>query len=332
MGALTGTVSTLNNGVARVGQAEDVHDIIYNISPTETPVLQMAKKFTATNVLHQWQTDSLSAAAANTHIEGDEATFATVAGPTMLGNYCNISKKTVMVSRTMDRAKKYGRGTEMGYLIKNAGKALKRDIELMLLGAQASSAGGAATARAAAGYRTMITGNAYYGDGNTKSADATTPGASSVGVWGAVVDGSTLQTFTQADLTSALGLSYTDGGNASVLVVNTFQKSKISAFSGATAFDGFGLDRGVAQGALIAGVDLFISDVGTHKVLLDRQMGQTAVLCLDPEYIGIAWFDPISVEDLAKTGDATKKQIVCEWAPVLQNPDAHAQVMGLLVT
>lgn len=328
MAALTGTHTTYG----RVGNAEDVHDIIYNISPTDTPVMQAAKKFTATNVLHQWQTDSLASAASNTNVEGDDATAASIAATTMLGNYCAISKKVVRVSRTQETAKKYGRGSEMGYLIKNSGKALKRDMELMLLGAQASSAGGSTTARATAGYRSMITGNVYYGDANTKSADATTPGAASVGVWGAVVDGSTLQTFTQADLTSALGLAWTDGGNPTMLVVNTFQKSKISAFSGATAFDGFGLDRGVAQGALIAGVDLFVSDFGTHKVVLDRFMGQTAVLCLDPEYMGIAWYDPIKVEDLAKTGDATNKQIVCEWAAVLQNPDAHAQVLGLLVT
>jgi hypothetical protein len=79
---------------------------------------------------------------------------------------------------------------------------------------------------------------------------------------------------------------------------------------------------------LVAGVDLYISDYGQHKVVLDRFMGQSAVLCLDPEYFGIAWLDPIQIEDIAKTGDATKKHIVCEWTAVMQNPDAHAQVLG----
>ena len=61
-------------------------------------------------------------------------------------------------------------------------------------------------------------------------------------------------------------------------------------------------------------------------------MGQTGVLCLDPEYMGIAWLRTIKVEDLAKTGDAQKKQIVCEWASVLMNPDAHAQVKAAIAT
>ena len=326
MAAPTG--SNLTYG--RVGLSEDIHDVIYDISPTETPVMSAAKRLKATNTLHQWQTDSLSAAAANNHVEGDDATFASAPATTMLGNYCSISKKTVVVSRSADVAKKYGRGTEIGYLIKQAGKELKRDIELMLLGAQASSAGGATTARATAGYRSMIA-NVRYSLGSGTNTAGTQPGAASVGVWGASVDG-TAATFAEIDLVAALEAAWTDGGNPEMLVMNTKQKSRMAAMTGASAFDGFGFNSGKAQGAVVSGVDLFVSSFGTHKAVLDRFIGQTAVLCLDPEYIGIAWFDPIAVEDLAKTGDSKKKQIVCEWAAVLQNPDAHAQVKGCLTT
>ena len=323
MASPTGT----NLTYGRVGIAEDVHDVIYDISPTETPVMTAAKRLKATNTLHQWQTDSLSAAAVNTHVEGDDATFASAPSTTMLGNYCAISKKTVVVSRTADVVKKYGRGSEIGYLIKQAGKELKRDIELMLLGQQASSAGGVTTVRTTAGYRTMIA-NIQHASG-TAATSQTHPGATSVGVWGADTDGTTT-TLVEADLNTALGLAWADGGNPTMLVMNTTPKRKLSAFVGAGAFDGFGLDRGVAQGAIVSGVDLYVSDFGQHKVVLDRFMGQTGILCLDPEYIGIAWLDPISVEDLAKTGDSRKKQIVCEWAPVLQSIDAHAHIKGIL--
>ena len=327
MAAPTGTHTTYG----RVGNAEDIHDIIYDISPTDTPVMSAAKRLKATNTLHQWQTDSLAAAASNTHVEGDDATFASMSPTTMLGNYTTISKKTVVVSRTQDTVKKYGRGSELGYLIKQQGKALKRDIEFMLLGSQASSAGGATTARQSAGYRTMID-NVYYAE-NTPSANATFPGASSVGVWGAHVDGSTLQTFVEADLKGALALAWADGGNTDLIVSNNFQKTRASSFVGASAYEGFSVSNGRSmQGAVIAGVDLYVSDFGSHKVVLDRFVGQTCVLCLDPEYIGIAWLDPIQVEDLAKTGDSRKKQIVCEWAPVLMNPAAHAQVSGCTVS
>jgi hypothetical protein len=331
MAALTGTVSTLNNGAARVGQAEDIHDVIYDISPTETPVMTAAKRLKATNTLHQWQVDSLSAAANNAQIEGDESTFSTLAAPTMRGNYCQISSKTVLVSRTVDVAKKYGRGSELGYLVKKESKALKRDIEVTLLGAQASSAGGAATARQSAGFRTMIA-NVRYASGTGTNTAGTQPGAASVGVWGAATDG-TLATFIEADLKAALELAWQDGGNPEMVVSNSVQKQRASAFAGASAFEGFGVSQGrTVQGAVIAGIDLYVSDYGTHKWTLDRFCGQTAVLALDPEYMGIAWFDPIAIQDLAKTGDSMKKLIVGEWAPVLQNPDAHAQVKGSLAS
>ena len=311
-----------NSTYGRIGAAEDIHDVIYDISPVETPVMTAAKRLKASNVYHQYQTDALAAAAVNTHIEGDDASFVTQAVTTMLGNTCNISKKMVVVSRTADVIKKYGRGSEMGYLIKQEGKALKRDIELMLLGAQGSSAGSVSLARQTAGYRAQIA-NIRNCTG-TATTGGTQPGFAAA-AWGTSTDG-TAVTFIEADLKAALELAWTDGGDPSMLVMNTRQKSRMAAFTGASAFDGFGFQSGKAQGAVVGGVDLYVSDFGTHKAVLDRQMGQTGVLCLDPEYMAIAWLDPIAIEDLAKTGDSKKKQIVCEWAAVLTNPDAHAQV------
>ncbi len=312
-----------NTVFGRVGLAEDIHDVIYDISPTDTPVMSAAKRLKATNVYHQWQTDSLSAAAVNVHVEGDDFSAVTQATTTLLGNHCNISKKMVVVSRTAETVKKYGRGSEIGYLIKQEGKALKRDIETMLLGAQASSAGSVTLARTTAGYRAMIA-NAEFA-GTVSNTAGTQPGFAAA-AWGASVDG-TLATFREVDLKAALELAWTDGGDATMIVSNSKQKQRASAFAGASAFEGFGVAQGRSvQGAVIAGIDLYVSDYGSHKWVLDRFCGQTVVLCLDPEFMGIAWLDPITVEDIAKTGDSKKKQIVCEWAAVLQNPDAHAQV------
>jgi hypothetical protein len=44
---------------------EDLADVIYNISPSETPFMSNAAKGTATSTLYEWQTDSLADAAAN---------------------------------------------------------------------------------------------------------------------------------------------------------------------------------------------------------------------------------------------------------------------------
>ena len=70
-------VSGTTDSYDLVGVAEDVEDAIFSISPEETPFLTMAKKKTASNTLHQWQTDALASAAANRQIEGDDASFTT---------------------------------------------------------------------------------------------------------------------------------------------------------------------------------------------------------------------------------------------------------------
>ena len=53
-----------------VGIREDLADIIYSISPTETPFMSGVAKTKATNTSHQWQTDALADVAANHAVEG----------------------------------------------------------------------------------------------------------------------------------------------------------------------------------------------------------------------------------------------------------------------
>ena len=54
-----------------VGIREDLSNIIYNISPVDTPFMSGIGTGTASNTLFEWQTDSLVAAAANRRVEGE---------------------------------------------------------------------------------------------------------------------------------------------------------------------------------------------------------------------------------------------------------------------
>ena len=322
-------VSGTTDSYDLVGVAEDIEDVIFNISPTETPLLTMAGRKTAENTLHQWQTDSLAAAAANRQIEGDDASYVTAAPTVMLSNYTQISRKTLLVSRTADKVRKYGRDTEIARLIAKYGKELKRDIEFAMIQNQASSAGGSATARSSAGLESMLAGNRIL---PTTSGSGTTPGYAA-GVWSAPTDGTATgagATLTEDYLKQALEASWADGGDPSLILTNTYQKKTIATFSGANKFAGnYTEGSRTQQGVLVAGVDMYISDVGEHKIKLNRYMRQRTLFALDPEYVDIAWLDGIKVDELAKTGDATKKQMVCEWTLVVGNPDAHAKVQDL---
>lgn len=320
MAQATGTTDTYD----LVGLAEDVEDIIFNIAPTETPFLTMAKRKKVSAINHQWQTDDLAAAAANRAIEGDDSTYATATPTTMLSNYTQIAKKTVMVSGTADAVRKYGRKEEFAYQIAKKGKELKRDIEFALIQNQVSSAGGSGTARSSAGIEVMIT-NRQLGTGNTTG---TTPGYAA-GVWGAVTDG-TAATMVETDLVSALDLAWQDGGDPSVVMVNSALKRRIASFAGATTYAGVSVNQGrTAQGVVVGGVDLYISDFGEHKIKLNRYQRTGTVLCLDPEYVSVGFLRPIKFEERAKTGDSTRGEILTEFTLIADNPNAHAKVQSV---
>ena len=86
-----------------VGAREDLSDVIYNISPTDTPIMSSIGKTKATGVYHEWQTDSLAASTtANALVEGADATSATLSPSTRIGNYTQIVGKTVQVSGTLE--------------------------------------------------------------------------------------------------------------------------------------------------------------------------------------------------------------------------------------
>ena len=317
-------VSGTTDSYDLVGIAEDVENAIYNISPTETPFMTMADRKTATATLHQWQTDSLASAAANRQIEGDDASFSTATPTVMLSNYTQISRKTVVVSRTADKVKKYGRAKELARLVTKYGKELKRDMEYALVQNQASSAGGGGTARSSAGLESMIAGNRILV--TTTNTTGTTPGYAA-GVWAAPTDGTATVTITEPVVVNAIQAAWDDGGNPSVIMLPYGQKKQFAAFSGATKYAGTYVSQNkTAEAALIGGVDLYISDAGSHKLVLNRHMRSRTIFGIDPEYVSVAFLDGIKMEDLAKTGDAEKKMIITEFCLVADNPDAHFKV------
>ena len=98
---------------AAIGNREDLTNMIYRITPTLTPLLNMASKAKATNTLHEWQTQDLAAAASNAQAEGDNASAKTVTVTVRLNNKTQISTKTVIVSGTQQAMNPAGRKDEM---------------------------------------------------------------------------------------------------------------------------------------------------------------------------------------------------------------------------
>ena len=314
----TATTTTVSN---TSGLAEDFEDMIFMASPTETPMLTMAKRKTATGRYHQWQEDTLATASSNKAEEGADATYATAAGTTTLGNYCQISTKTVDISRTLDIVKKYGRKSEVAFQLMKRGKELKRDMEFTISRNQASAN---ATARASAGWECMISSNLVKSNSGQTQAYSVQGFASAA--WTAPQDGSQ-STFIEADLQSALGLAWTSGGDPSVIMMSKLNKNRFNSFAGiATKYNEV---KGTSQATISGAADVYVSSFGNHNVKLNRYMRDLAVFCIDPQYISVAYLDGIKKTPMAKTGDSERYQLTVEYALVVDTRDGHATVGGV---
>jgi hypothetical protein len=313
------------------GLAEDVENIIYNISPMDTVMFNTAKKKKATAVRHDWQVDSLASAVnTNAVIEGADATYGSVPPTAVLSNYCQISRKTLMVSKTADVVRKYGRAEEFAYQLSKRGKELKRDIETRILQNGQSSAGtSTAAARMAAGFEAQC----YINYAQPTTSNAGTTSAFTGGLFLAPTDGTKSgagSTLSEAYLKTALQAAWDDGGDPTLILMPAVQKAKAAAFAGATSFSGNQVTVSKnAQGVVMGAVDLYRSDFGLHTIKLSRYMRARNVFCIDPDYVSLAWLRPIKYEELAKVGDATRGMLIGEWTFCLDNPNAHAKVVDL---
>lgn len=316
MAAPTNTVTTFS----AIGNREDLANIIYNISPMDTPFLSQAAKSKASAVYHEWQTDALEAAGTNRKIEGDDATAATFVATTRVGNYCQIASKTISVSGTQRAVNAAGRADEYSYQLAKRGREIKRDMEYALVRNQASSSGGTGTARSLASLESWLaTNRTSVGTGTAQN----TPGFSS-GTVAAPTDSTVQGTFTRASLNDVIQKCWTEGGDPRIIMVGPFNKTVASGFANiATLYKNVTPGQ---QGEILAGADLYVSDFGQHQIVPNRFQRDRTVLVLDMEYLGVATLRDMVTYDLAKTGDADRAQLLTEFTLVVKNEKASGKV------
>ena len=305
-----------------IGAREDLTDVIYDISPTDTPIMSSIGKTKATSVYHEWQTDSLAAATtSNALVEGASATEATISPTTRLGNYTQIVGKTVMVSGTLLASDLAGRKSEMAYQLAKASAEIKRDIETIITANQGQTAGtSGSAARKMGSLLSYIKTNTNKSAGTTAGGDPTTIGVSTR------TDGTT-RTFTETILKDVIKQVFEEGGTPSVLMVSPALKQTVSAFTGLAAQRYQVPTSG--QATILAGADLYQSDFGVLQIVPNRFMRTRDALVLDPEYAALAYLRPFQTNDIAKVGDAEKKQILAELTLEVRNEAAHGGAFDL---
>ena len=299
-----------------VGIKEDLKDVIYNISPEETPFYTKASKATARNTLHEWQTDSLRASAANAHVEGDATTAEARSATTRLGNYTQIFKNAVVVPDTDEGLDKAGRAKEIAYQTLKIAKEQKLDIEKALFDNNARAAGNSTTARELAGAPAWLTSNTDFGA--NEGADPTGDGTDA-----RTDETTTLIAFSQDRFDGVMQSIWENGGNPDTVYLSAFQMNK------ALGFTGNNNQRSAVQAGderVIKSLAVYVTPYGTVQFMPSRENRSRDVFIMQDNMWEVATLRPTKNVALAKTGDNTTRQVVTELTLVCKNEAANGGI------
>ena len=320
MAAITNTYTRFD----AKGVREDLSNVIYQISPEDTPFMSNIGKENVRNTFYEWQTDDLAAAATtNAQIEGDDVTSFTAATPTVrLGNYTQISRKDVIISGTLESVDKAGRRSELSYQLAKRSAEIKRDMESTMLANQAAAAGSTSAARKTGALLAFLKTNTSKGTGGGDPSYTSIPDA-------ARTDATTtnLRSFSEVLLKDVIQKVWTEGGKPSIVMAGPVNKQNLSRMAG-IAGQRFNA-TGAKPSTIIGAADIYVSDFGNVSIVANRFQRERDVFVLDPEYASVAYLRPFQTVELAKTGDAEKRMLLVEWGLKVMNEKAHGAVYDL---
>jgi len=283
------------------GIREDLLNIVVNISPTETPMLSGFKKSKAVNTLHEWLTDTLGTADAGRVAEGATFTSPSLTARTRIGNYLQINREGFEVSDTLDAVDKAGvKGGEYEYQMAKALKVMARAMEVDIVSGTSAAGASAGTARQTRGVLSFIASNVETG-----SASGT-------------------QALTETLYNDSLQTIYDSGGNPDTTYANGFQKRQITAF---TASQTRNIEASSKK--LIASIDVYESDFGMQRIILDRYMDTDKIVQLQKDMWGVVTLRPVKHTPIAKVGSSRRGMVEAEWGVVSLNEAASGKVTQL---
>ena len=337
MAILTNSRSTFS----AVGIREDLSNIIYNISPMDTPFLTGAGRGKCDNTLFEWQTDELATQAANQQLQGDVPDALAVTETVMAQNQTQISFKTVATTGTAEAVDFAGRRSSQAYQMAKRAKEIKRDMEFMLTGNSLRVVGDTTTVPKTAclqswlGAKTTATSN-LIDAGNGTGVGLVNVSASVYANGTAVKTGTTpTKQLTQAHIDLVVERCYTAGGSPDTMFCKPDLKVRLSAIAGASVAELRTVTKGDKMAHAINAVDVVVTDFGTFKFVPNRFCDQGAigiVYVIDWDYWSINYLRPFQTLNLAKTGDNVKQMMLAEYGLEAKNGRSSGAIVSCKAT
>jgi len=283
----------------QVGVAEDVSNVLSQISPTACPMQSLMKTEKIHARTFEWLETSLRASAQTALVEGADASAITISAATSRTNTTQILGEAFQVSSSADAVKTYGRAKETALQLSQTLAALKNDVEHCLVGVdQAAVTGSASAARKMASLSQQISTTLDAGS------DATNP-------------------LTEAKLLTLSQTCFTNGSNPSVLLVKPADASIIAGFATAT-----GRNRDIDR-SLINTIEVLVTPFSELKVVISRACKSTHAFLIDPTMFKQCVLRPFSRTLLAKQGDSDKHFVVGEVSCKHTNFGDSGMITGL---
>lgn len=281
---------------AAIGNREDLIDMIWNVSPTDTPLTSSIDQVEASGVTHEWQEDALATPANNAVAEGADATYTAVTPTVRRTNQTQIARKTFSISDTQEKVKKAGRKSDIRMQTIKQGRELRKDIEVSLIENPTYTTGATRVSKGLRGF--CVTNNSLGASGVAPSFPNTGP-----------TDG-TLRGFTEAILRAIVLASYNAGGNAQALMLAPTMKQTMSG-----SFVGNGTRYVKTETKkLVSAYDIYEGDFGDFKIVPNRCMQRTReAYLLDFDLLALAVLRDIEDEELARIGSARNFMIEAEY-------------------
>ena len=320
-----------------VGIREDLSNIIYNISPMDTPFVNGCGRGSCDNTLFEWQTDELKAAATNFQLEGDDYSNTAATEPRRLTNYTQISATQVQTSGTAEAVDFAGRKSSQAYQLAKRAKEMKRDMEFMLLMGTVKSAGAAGAARNTAGYPCWVGTNststspviaASTGAGLANSGASTYPDGTTNSASGGANTAITL-----AMINTCVSRIWDLGGSPDTILCKSDVKQTISSSSvGGSVVADLYKDVGSSDkpATAVNAVDVLVTDFGTFKVVPNRFLPAGNCDIIDFDLWSVDYLRPFRTETLAKSGDSVKQLLIAEYGLRAKNGSGSGMIKSAI--
>lgn len=299
-----GKVSYNSNTYEATGNREDLLDIITNISPDETPLMNKFGRSKVTGMVHSWLTDSLAPAKANAVVENAPFSETEMTPRVKLDNYIQIFMRDCHVTDSQEAVLKAGVKSEMAYQLAKTLKAIALDVE----------------------YAIVHNDEALRGDGNVAGKMGGVPFFNKVNVVDATDDttyteGSALQ---EEMLNDAIQAAWATGGVPDICVVSGKNKRAISNFTGNAE-----RQRSADATKIKNVINVYESDFGLVNMVLHRMQPDSRIDLLQSEYWKLAYLIPFKTYDRPKDSLVNGKVVTGQLTLECRSPEANSAITGI---